>query len=571
MGICPVALYKNLCLDLTDQVGGDLVSLFEKLDSPPPDLSTREMAAYQIQKSLLKKLQKTNSTESDRRALAKFLAINIKCEKWSLVLKDSWDEVLWGELRRSLHDFFHPNGVPIFDSITDFFHHGRVGPGSSIGALGGDFYTKMFSSPLTTTRSSLYLAYKNYIKNFPEWSNAEFIRQQTYGEAHVVEGNRLRFVPKDDKISRTICVEPSLNMFVQLGAGHIIERRLLSAYGINLADQPFKNRELARQGSLGHGLITCDLSSASDSLSLSMLRACLPKHVMGSLEWLRSPVSETTEGQVKLNMVSTMGNGYTFPLQTALFASIVVAAFRARGLKPRYPRGGDFGNFGVFGDDIICPDQIWPDVRRLLDLCGFDINYNKTFVEGPFRESCGNDFYRGHNLRGVYVKRLTTQQDRVSVINQLNLFSTRTGIRLPKAVQYLLRSVEWLPVPRGENDVSGIKVPYSLIRKDAMLDPNGSALYRHYEPVGLRIRILESALIYPRTSKRGIYNPSGLFVSFLQRSINSCTIGVRHDLCRYKKKRRVTPFWDANPSVHPLQGWFPWQRWDTAVYFNLFG
>lgn len=503
MEIHPTALLTDLHSDLAAVLGSERLGEILACKELWPDASFKEAACWSIAKSFLKKYEVANSAELDGKALLKFLQVNSACENWTLQLTNSWDEVLVGEVRRALYDFFHESGWPIGDSLWDCFQHGKTGPGASIGASGGDFYSKMFSSTLTCTRQSLYLAYKNYIRNYPEWSNAELLRQEHYGSPRVVEGNRLSFVPKNDQISRTICVEPSLNMFAQLGYGHVIERRLLSAWGINLADQPFKNRELARLGSLGFGLVTIDLSSASDSMSLRMLECVLPKHVFGMLNMLRSPRCQIPGiGQVELHMVSTMGNGFTFPLQTTLFSAIVLSAFRARGIEPRFPRGKDCGNWGVFGDDIICPTEVVRDVLRLLTLLGFTINQDKTFVEGPFRESCGADYFLGRNLRGVYVKRVQTQQDRVAVINQLNLFSTRTGIQLPRTVQRLMRTIRYMPVPRWENDSSGVKVPFSLVQgKLPVSKDTGSLLYRRYEPVGSKIRVLEGKVITPKGKK----------------------------------------------------------------------
>nr|QDH88463.1 MAG: RNA-dependent RNA polymerase [Leviviridae sp.] len=572
MGICPKALYRNLIDDLKGRFGASFVDDFSALDVPSPTFSTKEVAAFSIYRSLLKKYEVRNTDMLDSKALLKFLQINSDCENWSLQLSSSWDEVLIGELKSALYKFFNPEGYPLVTSYDQIFHYGRTGPGAAIGAKGGDFYTKMFASPLSCTRQGLYKMYRNYIKNFPEWTNAENIRQAHFGEAHVVSGSRFSFVPKNDQISRTICVEPSLNMFAQLGLGHIIEKRLLDAYGISMSTQPYKNRELARRGSLGLGFVTCDLSSASDSLSLRMLKEVLPHDIYNTLRYLRSDTTEIPGlGTTELHMVSTMGNGFTFPLQTVLFSAVVVAAARARDIELRFPRGQDFGTWGVFGDDIICPEKIWPDVNRLLALLGFKVNHDKTFVEGPFRESCGADYHVGVNVRGVYVKRLESQQDLCSVVNQLNLFSTRTGVFLPKTCAALLTKVRWQPVPRWENSDAGIHVPLSMVSGSLLFSENGSALYRRYEPIGLKARILESSVVVPRYAKPRIYNPSGLLMSFLQGSINSFSIGVRQDPVRYKRKLGVAPYWDATPTTHPSSGWFNWQRWETAVYFNLFG
>jgi len=360
-------------------------------------------------------------------------------------------------------------------------------------------------------------------------------------------------------------------MFFQLGFAEILNSRLCDFWGINLKNQQFKNRELARKGSLDESFSTIDLSSASDSISLGMLDAVLPPSLMRWLRRYRSPISKLPDGRLlELNMVSTMGNGFTFSLQTVLFTGVVLAAMKLSGIRPIFPRGNECGNFGVYGDDIICPSACTKKVLRLLKLLGFTPNGEKTFVEGQFRESCGEDFFQGVNVRGVYVKHLSSQQDRYSVINQLNLFSTRTGILLPRTVQHLLARVRFLPVPRFENDDAGVKVPLSMLRRPYKLDRNvQSIVYFCTRPRALRIRIGESALFTPRSAKRRIYNPSGLLISFLQGSVHSCSVSIRADRSVYETKRGVAPFWDALPTVHPLAGWFNWQRWESAAYLNL--
>jgi hypothetical protein len=540
------------------------------------EVGFKEAACYSLMKSFLKKIEEENSSKHDSRALLKFLSVNHRCRNWSLDLRSDRDHLLLGELKRAICKFWYLDGLGVkslVDHEDDILSYGRCGPGAAVGSRGGDFYTKMFSSPLTVTNRYLYRSYRNYIRAFPEWHDAEVVRKSVYGTALIVKGSRLSFVPKNDQVSRVICIEPSLNQFFQLGLGHILERRIEEMYGISMASQPFKNRELARQGSLFDSLVTIDLESASDSLSLKMLRTVLPEDFYDLLGTLRSRFTVIPGlGPFELDMVSTMGNGFTFPLQTMLFSCVVSAAFRVNSevIKPLYPRGREWGNFGVFGDDIICPRVIVDDVFRLLDILGFTINKDKTFVEGPFRESCGSDYFRGRDIRGVYVKRLDNPQDKYAVINQLNLFSTKTGIPLPRTVQFLLSRVKFLPVPRWENDDAGIKVPGSMVRMPT--NPHTqSTMYWKWEAVGKKIRIGESSIWTPRRHKPRIYNPYGLYVCFLQRSINSWSIGVRHDPIRYKRKLGIAPYWDALPTTHPIAGWFNWQRWNTAVYLNLFG
>lgn len=570
MGINPDALYKTLLSDLADEVGVDKLYLLQEF-ALAPEATFREAACRSLMQALLKKFQPASSVSQDQAALLKFTKINNLCRLWTLHEdRNSRQDTLLGEFRRAVYEFWNEGGYSLIDDPRQILDYGRVGPGASIGAIGGDFYSKMYSSPLTCTGRDLYFWYRRYVSNFPSWKDAEEFRSLHFGEAHVVAGNRLSFVPKNDKISRCICIEPSLNMFYQLGIGYILEKRMRTMFGIDMSTQPFKNRKLAFLGSTGWGYVTIDLSSASDSISNRMLEWALPQDFYKLLQKYRSPICELPGGSaVELNMVSTMGNGFTFPLQTMLFSCVVLAAMRMNGVNPFNPWGSFHGNWGVFGDDIIAPTAISRDVLYLIKALGFEVNEDKTFVEGPFRESCGADYFRGRDIRGVYVKRLDTVQDRIAVINQLNLFSTRTGIRLPRTVRFLVRSVPWTVVPPAENDSSGIKVPESLAVHLPLSLETRSRIYYKFEPVGRKIRIADSAIRVPRGSKPRLYNPSGLLISFLQRSINSSTIGMRDKHTRWRRRRVCTPYWDYKPTIHPLW-WFNWQRWETAVYYNLF-
>jgi hypothetical protein len=532
-------------------------------------VTPKQRAAYSISKSLFKKFLDTVDKEADERALSKFRESNLLCRDWSLQLNTSIDEILHGEVRNFIYQFLNRDGYAIADSLDQFFHYGRCGPGASAASRGYDFYTKLFSSPLSCSSHGLYQAYKSYISRFAEWSNAELIRQEHYGPAHITADSRLSFVPKDRSISRTICVEPTLNMFAQLGLGHILESRL-KKWGINLSLQQDLNRKLAEIGSMTDRYSTIDLSCASDSISLGLVDALFPPEFSGWLKLLRTKGTILPSGErLELFMVSTMGNGYTFPLQTIIFSAIVLAAMSFHGVKPVFSHGIEPGNFGVNGDDIICPSTCTRTVMRLLSIYGFRVNQDKSFVEGPFRESCGADFFQGINVRGVYLKRLATQQDFCSAINQLNLFSTRTGIMLPTLVRALFAYTKWLPVPMWENEDAGIKVPLSFVGELPTCPSTRSLIYRAWRAVGVRIRIGESALFSPRWLKKRIYNPSGLWISLLQGSVHSCSIGVRHDPVRYKRELSVAPSWDATVTTRP-SGRYSLEQHKVAIYRNLF-
>lgn len=594
MAVKPHALFSCLRADIADFLAPEASERIFSGTLDWPGITFSERAASSIYHSLLRKLESGMNNETKRAALNKFLSINDGCEAWRF--RDNelpGDDALLGEFKALLWDFWHRDGVrTLVDHPYDILSNGGVGPGSGLGADGNDFYTKFFSSKLTCTSPYLYFWYKRYIAGFPEWSNAENTRLLDHGSVKIVEGNRLDFVPKNDDISRSICVEPPLNMFYQLGFGAILTERLEKYFGIDLKYQQFKNRELARIGSRDGSFATIDLSSASDSISLRMLQHFLPPTFYRWLVQLRSPMSRLPNGeQQALHMVSTMGNGFTFPLQTIIFACVVMSAFRCDGWatkdsrrkpgddRPKVyrPFGVSTGNFGVNGDDIVVPTRIYPKVSRLLHLLGFQLNRDKTFVEGPFRESCGGDYFEGRNLRGVYVKNLSGPHDLYSAINQLNLFSTRTGILLKRTVQYLLARVKWRPVPLWENDSCGIKVPFAAVAKRMRVDRDtqSTLYYAWTSDPPPKLRIGDMVVQTPRGFKRRYYNPSGLHTSLLQGSVKSMAIALKPKVVRYRSKPRIAPNWDIPvqdlpETVHRFARWFVGRRWESATYMNLF-
>lgn len=558
MAISPAVLKSYLLSDLSDQglpLEGD----------PWPDITLRQSFALSISESLLKKWEVENSSDADKAALEKFLQVNVACKEWALPdlatlsETDGWrSEMLLNGVKDVVWSFWNRHGYPLVDHPFDLLAKGKVGPGANALADGGDFYTKFFSSRLSCSDRSLYSWYRRYITAYPEWLSAEETRQSSYGDAVVVEGSRLAFVPKNDKISRCICVEPTLNTYFQLGLGWHLERRLSERFGIALEDQQFKNRDLACLGSITDGLSTIDLSSASDSISLGMLRWLLPPDFYNLLMKYRcSQVEIPGHGSVQLNMISTMGNGYTFPLQTMIFAAAVVACFHLRGIPVgksaslrKWGSGSTSENlWGVNGDDIVVPRSITQDVIFLLKLLGFSVNNDKTFVEGPFRESCGGDYFRGTNVRGVYIKRLKTDADLYSAYNRLVRFQTRSGIDLPKTLAFLFRNMKRvLLVPRWSNIDSGIHSPLSVARPYLRRDPDTQSYeYMELQPAAKKVRFTDSGkVVVPRRHKPRLYNPSGLLTSILQGSVKSGTVGVRdNDAIRYVAKRRLTSSWDG--------------------------
>jgi hypothetical protein len=99
---------------------------------------------------------------------------------------------------------------------------------------------------------------------------------------------------------------------------------------------------------------------------------------------LRSPKGVLVDKSYTFEKISSMGNGFTFALESLIFGALVRCAIR---------RTGSVKKSAVYGDDLIVPVTAAPYLKTLLEYFGFQLNEDKSFAAGPFRESCGKDFY----------------------------------------------------------------------------------------------------------------------------------------------------------------------------------
>jgi hypothetical protein len=206
--------------------------------------------------------------------------------------------------------------------------------------------------------------------------------------------SRVAFVPKTAKTDRSIAIEPVLNSMLQLGIGDYMADRL-KRVGCDITDQS-RNQQLARVGSLTGALATLDLSSASDTVSVELVRSLLSPEWFDLLSYFRTSTVRMDDGSLhRLEKFSSMGNGFTFPLETLIFWALASSA--SEGVE-------DDPLTVAYGDDIIVSVAAVPRVCEILHVCGFSVNMEKSFWSGPFRESCGADYYLGTNVRPVFVK-----------------------------------------------------------------------------------------------------------------------------------------------------------------------
>jgi len=261
--------------------------------------------------------------------------------------------------------------------------------------------------------------------------------QKVVGRAKRTRYNKITFVPKTAKTHRAIAVEPMLNGFVQKGVDQFMRQRLLRV-GIDLSDQS-KNRRYARIGSLGghNPYVTIDLSAASDTISIETVRQLLPPQWFDFLSEIRSThYSINGADELAYEKFCSMGNGFCFPLETLIFSSLCYAVLDHC--------GADRYDFCTYGDDIIIRQSYALLLIEVLSEAGFTVNKEKSFITGPFRESCGADWHGGQDVRPVvYDEAVTDNRSAMALHNSFLRSKICEEASLP--IREYLRSVSSSP------------------------------------------------------------------------------------------------------------------------------
>nr|APG77201.1 hypothetical protein [Hubei levi-like virus 9] len=278
----------------------------------------------------------------------------------------------------------------------------RPGSGGSIGTRNRDAVAPAFKyghTDLVTTRKALPYA-RMLVEGSLVWVECSGKEQEdgTWNLAYyLADANRVSMVPKDSTTERTIAVEPHLNMCLQLGVHEWVASRLRS-FGVDIRSQT-RNQQMAHEASTRwehlDPLVTLDLSAASDSVSRSLVERLLPSCWLSYLDDIRCDRYRVGSDTYEYHKWSSMGNGYTFVLETLIFWAIARACLSLTTSQARV---------SVYGDDIIVPRGCAAQLIEVLKYSGFRVNTDKSFCFGPFRESCGEDFFSGDRVVPVYLR-----------------------------------------------------------------------------------------------------------------------------------------------------------------------
>lgn len=362
---------------------------------------------------------------------------------------------------------------------------GGFGPGTCVEYESSDptVVDKIWLTPTTTPSASLLFEwhYSSTLWGRERWANR-------LGAPGVSRGNRLTTVPKDGKTDRPISIEPLGNLWLQKGIGRHLKRKLTAVgfpaykpdsreifpgYTLTKRDAQSIHRELVfRCGD--EALSTIDLSSASDTVARELVRELLPDDWFQLLDDCRSKMtlvpSKGRKSWRHIEKFSSMGNGYTFELESMVFGVLLSVAF---GLTP----GRDLW---VFGDDIILPKRFFDSACNLLEMSGFEPNRRKSFRDVPFFESCGGNV---HGRIDVTPVRLKGPLEDIAAIYAFHnaLYHRGFSRRTLRKVRNMIPRALQFPGPSRLGDIVLHGLPFETRYRDGIYTVKSLRLKPEYE------------------------------------------------------------------------------------------
>lgn len=285
--------------------------------------------------------------------------------------------------------------------------------------------------------------------------------------------NRLTIVPKNWETGRTIACEPEGCLPLQLAFDTYAKRQLRAFARIDLSDQS-RNQRFALEGSMYGDIATIDLKDASNSTVTNAVAWLFPEPWAQYLASVRSTCwrfKDRKRGLVvkgSYNMFSSMGNGSTFAIETLIFA----AACSAVGSK----------HFTVYGDDIAIEVELVEPLLRVLRFLGFVPNLEKSHACGPFRESCGVNYFAGVDVTPFKVREMDGRKAVLCHnVNGLAAIAAPGG-QLEKRLLKLVIDRHLRLVPWNDNSMSGVFIPPSMAYAQGLLKKPRDMKTRHVLP-----------------------------------------------------------------------------------------
>jgi len=301
---------------------------------------------------------------------------------------------------------------PLFSSVDRDIYIGKIvpkhGPGATADKLtsNGKYSTRYWTNRLEAVFHVGDFLFPNHRYVSEDWDGVDFLEPDSEMPSRVIS------VPKTQKTPRIIAIEPSTLQYVQQGLLESITSHTRSSYLNEFigSDSQLPNQELAQKGSSDGSLATLDLSEASDRVSSKLVRCLLKRHRLtaDAVFACRSErASVPGNGIISLSKFASMGSALCFPFEAMVFLTIIFLAIeKEQGYRFSHQR--DFlpfhGRVRVYGDDIIIPIDYVHTVVDQLEHFGARVGRPKSFWIGRFRESCGKEYYSGHDVSIVKVR-----------------------------------------------------------------------------------------------------------------------------------------------------------------------
>lgn len=334
--------------------------------------------------------------------------------------------------------------------------------GSGVVKTGEENWNKWMVHPYYPGIQHLYpddeFMFASYSHLCDEWLSLE--NRETISEISV----RLTSVPKNSQTRRMIAVEEAYIQYIKLGLMtllyKIIESHPLTKGYVNFTSQE-TNRQLAKIASETSSLCTLDLSAASDSVYVDLVRRLFPRNWVEALLSTRATKACYKDLEFPLHTFATMGSATCFPVEALVFWAVTSACV------------GHTCNY-VYGDDIICENDSYSEVADALSSLGFSVNEAKSYSTGLFRESCGADFLNGQDLT-VEKLRHDPRRNRNSIIQFINNINEKYGESVSAQLYTAATSLTgFLPLTSDKN-LSGLAV-----YRNSCLAANDCFLRRRY-------------------------------------------------------------------------------------------
>jgi len=350
----------------------------------------------------------------------------------------SMSELLFGELFTQMdRDIYHGALVP------------KHGPGSTADHILGN---QKWNQRTWTRRLETVFPSRSYI--IPNWRFTHVLDDVDTLEPGEEEPVKVTLVPKTLKTPRVIAMEPVCMQYMQQAVYQSFtlnfkrDRLLKKLIGF---DDQIPNQEMAKRGSIDNRTATLDLSDASDRVSNQLVRAMFarwPLFLARAIDATRSRRAVVDGKVVRLAKYASMGSALCFPMEAMVFLTMIFVGIQ-RSLNTSLSRSDVkrlSGSVRVYGDDLIVPVDHVLTVVQTLELFGAKVGLSKSFWTGRFRESCGREYYDGHDVSIVRVRRIlpTRRQDAEEVQSLVSLRNQLYMSGYWRTVRYLDDKIEGL-------------------------------------------------------------------------------------------------------------------------------